>query len=165
MNLLDQDHSTLTTDQWTLLSNLIHSYDEHNGLAAAKEFAKELDSLHPKLRFKLDSKKVVEIVTTICQTTEAFLQSNQHFASLSSTDHSIVLHGAVDNVSCLGGTFLLRLSGLADHPAFQNGLEITYGLIPYQWSLKLVATLNEAADLIKLTLAIFAYSMFLLVVY
>ncbi|CAF5002734.1 unnamed protein product, partial [Rotaria sp. Silwood1] len=44
-------------DEWILLSNLIPSYDEHNALEIAQNNMKELDSSHPKLRFKIDSNK------------------------------------------------------------------------------------------------------------
>ncbi|CAF2676467.1 unnamed protein product [Rotaria sp. Silwood2] len=157
LNLLHQDHSLLTTDQWNLLSNLIHSYDEHNALTVATNFAKDFNSLHPKLRYKIDSNKIIEIATIFLQATEPFIQSNHHFASLSYHDRSIVLCGAVDNVSCLGGAFLLRQSELITNSAFCHGIEITYGTIPYNLSLNLISSLDQDVDLVKLSLSIFAF--------
>ncbi|CAF3588227.1 unnamed protein product [Rotaria sp. Silwood1] len=157
LNLLEQDQASLTTNQWTLLSNLIHSYDEHNALATAQNFMNEINSLHPKLRFKIDARKIVEFVTVLSQTIEPFIQSNQHFTSLPRHDRSIVLRGAVDNVTCLASAFIMRQSDLINNSAFRNGLEITYGTIPYQLSLKVISLVDQDVDLVKLTLSIFAF--------
>ncbi len=148
----------MRNDQWTLLSNLIHSYDEHNALRVVKDFMKELESLPPKLRFKIDSKKVVEITTVFYQATEPFILSNHDFASLPLHDRSIVLRDVVDNVSCLGGGFLLRQSELITNLAFRQGLENTYGTIPYNLTLTTISLLDQDINLVKLTLSLFAFS-------
>jgi len=157
INLLEQDQSLLNTDQWTLLSNLIHSYDEHNALPVGKAFMKELESLHPKLRFKIEPKKIVEIVTVFYQATEPFIQSNRDFASLPLHDRSVVLRGAIDNVSCLGGGFIIRESGLITNLAFRQGLENTFGTVPYKFTLTAISLLDEDINLVKLTLSLFAF--------
>jgi hypothetical protein len=147
----------LTNNQWILLSNLIHSYDEYNALPIAKDYMKELDSLHPKLRFKIDSRKVVEIITIVYQATELFIQSNHDFTSLSLNDRSIALRGAVDNVSCLSGCFLLHQSGLITNLAFRQGLEKTYGTVPYNLTLTAISLLDQDINLVKLSLSLFAF--------
>ncbi|CAF4226227.1 unnamed protein product, partial [Rotaria sordida] len=114
LNLLDQDRSLLTTDQWTLLSNLISSYDEYNALVVAKDFVQSINNLHPRPRFNVNATKVVEIVIILCQTTEPFIRSNHDFASLFHHDYSIVLRGAIENVSCLGVALIFRQSGLTE---------------------------------------------------
>ncbi|CAF1208114.1 unnamed protein product [Rotaria sordida] len=157
LNLLDQDRSLLTTDQWNLLSNLIHSYDEHNALTFAKNFVNEINSLHPKLRFKIDSAKTVEISKILCQTAEPFIQSNHHFASLPLHNRSIILRGTVYNISCLGASLTVRESGLIESSAYRHGLEITYGTIPYNLSLNMILSLDQDFDLVKLSLSIFAF--------
>ncbi|CAF2637965.1 unnamed protein product [Rotaria sp. Silwood2] len=157
LNLLERDQSLLTIDQWILLSNLIHSYDEHNALAVVKKFATNINHLHPKLRYKIDSATTIEVSTIICQSSETFVQSNHDINSLPVHDRSIVLRGAVDNISCLGGPWILRQSELIENSAFRNGLEITYGSIPYQLTLKVISSLDQNMDLIKLTLSLFAF--------
>ncbi len=157
LNLLEKDQSLLSTDQWTQISNLIHSYDEHSSLAIIKNYMNEFDRLPPKLRFKINIEKIYEIVTIVYQATETFIRSNQDFASLSSDDRSIVLHGAVDNLSCLGGGFLLRESGLITYLPFLQGLEQAYGTIPYNLTLTVISLLDQDINLVKLTLALFAF--------
>jgi hypothetical protein len=45
----------LSIDQWNLLSNLTHCYDEYNGFLLARRFIQEQNDLRPKMRFKLAS--------------------------------------------------------------------------------------------------------------
>jgi len=136
---------------------MINSYDEHSALLIAKDFIKELEGLHPKLRFKIDSKKIVELVTIFYQATEPFIQSNHDFASLPLHDRSIVLRGAIDNVSCLGGGLIMRQSGLITNLAFRQGLENTFGTVPYNLALILISQLDQDINLVKLTLSLFAF--------
>ena len=118
---------------------------------------KELDSLHPKLRFKIGPNKIVEICTPLYQVAELFVQSNQHFTLLPIHDRSIILRSALENISCLGGSFVLRQSGLITNLAFRNALEITYGTMSYNFTLDLISLLDQDINLVKLTLSIFTF--------
>lgn len=158
MNLLDKDQSILTNEQWNLLSNLIHSYDETSALPIAKNFIQELDSKPAKIRFKITVEQVMELSNLFYQRTEPFILSNQDFHSLPIDDRSIVLHGAIDSVSCLGGGFLLRQSGLIENAAFCQGLELTFGSIPFNFTKTILSLLDENDDLVKLALALLAFS-------
>ncbi|CAF1371125.1 unnamed protein product [Rotaria sordida] len=149
LNLFDQDRSLLTTDQWALLSNLIHSYDKHNALVVAKDFAQSINNLHRRQRFKVNAIKVVEIVIILCQTTELFIRSNHDFASLFHHDYSVVLRGTIENVSCLTVALIFRQSGLTEDSAFRNDMEITYDPIPYNLTLNMVSALNQDFNLVK----------------
>ncbi|CAF1412742.1 unnamed protein product [Rotaria magnacalcarata] len=157
INLLDQVRSLLTTIQWTLLSNLIHSYDEHNALAIAKDFVKDINCFYPKLRYKIDKIKTLEIVTVICQPTESFILSNHNFNSLPHHDRSILLHGIVDKISCLSVCLIVHESGLIDISAFRNGMEATYDPVPFEITVNIISSLNQDANLIKLLLSILAF--------
>jgi hypothetical protein len=118
---------------------------------------KELESLPLKLRFKIDSKKVIEMIGIFHQATKLFIQANHDFDLLPVDDRSIVLHGAIDNVSCLSGGFLLRQSGLITNLAFCQGLENTYGNIPYNLTLIIISLIDQDIILVKLTLSLFAF--------
>ncbi|CAF5054902.1 unnamed protein product [Rotaria sp. Silwood1] len=51
-NLLQSDQSTITLDQWNLLSNLVHCFDENSGYTLVESFIEEQNRLPLKLRFK-----------------------------------------------------------------------------------------------------------------
>jgi len=159
LNLVDRDLSSLNADQWIFLSNLVHLYDNNNALPVCTRHSHELDSLHPKLRFKIDSNKVMNIVDVIYQMTEPFLYSNQSLDFLPSDDRSLVVNEACDNVSCFNGCFILRESGLLSNLSFQVGLRRTFGEIPYQLTMKQAIRLGEDIILIKLAMSMVALSM------
>ncbi|CAF4244834.1 unnamed protein product [Rotaria sp. Silwood2] len=52
LGLLQNDRSTLTTNEWTLLSNFLHAFDEQNSSIRIQNSLNELCSLPPKLRLK-----------------------------------------------------------------------------------------------------------------
>ena len=157
MNLLEQDQSLFNSDQWIHISNLMHSYDEHCVLPAAQAYMKELDSLPLKLQFKIDLNKMLQLVTTFYDAVEPFIRSNHDFTSLPVHDRSIVLHGAIDNVSCLSGGFIARQSGLITNAAFRQGLEKIYGTIPFNLTLKMISLIDQDVSLVKLTFALFTF--------
>ncbi|CAF4328386.1 unnamed protein product, partial [Rotaria sordida] len=45
LNLLRSDHSTLTIDQWNLISNLSHCYDEYGGILLGEHYIREQNLL------------------------------------------------------------------------------------------------------------------------
>ena len=157
LNLLERDQSLLTNEQWSLLSNLIHSYDEHSALPVARNFMNELDRKPAKIRFKIRVEEVGELCTFFYQQSEPFIRSNEDFALLPVNDRSVVLHNAIENVSCLGSGFLLRQSGLIANSAFCQGLENTFGSIPFNFTLRAISLLDEDVNLVKLTLSLFAF--------
>ena len=117
-----------------------------------------LNNTPPKLRFKISSKEILEFSTVLYQQTEPFIRSNHHFASLPIEDRSIVLHSAADSVSCLGGGFLLRESGLITNCAFREAAENTFGRIPFSLTLTTISLLDQDTDLVKLTLSLLAFT-------
>ena len=145
------------SDQWIHISNLIHSYDEHCALPVAQTYMKELDSLPLKLQFKVDLNKTLQLIKTFYDAVEPFIRSNHDFTSLPIRDRSIVLHGGIDNVSCLSGGFIVRQSGLITNAVFRQGLEKIYGTIPFNLSLTMVSLIDQDINLVKLTLALFTF--------
>ncbi|CAF1026379.1 unnamed protein product [Rotaria sordida] len=63
LNLLQSDQSTLSTDQWNLLSNLVHCYDEHSGYSMAVCYTREQNALPSKARHKVTS-VIISFLTT-----------------------------------------------------------------------------------------------------
>ncbi|CAF4033683.1 unnamed protein product, partial [Rotaria sordida] len=49
------DQPTLNIDQWNLLSNLVHCFDENNGYGFVEHFIEDQNRLPLKLRFKYPS--------------------------------------------------------------------------------------------------------------
>ncbi|CAF3206419.1 unnamed protein product [Rotaria socialis] len=163
LNLLQSDVSTLNVDQWNLLSNLIHCYDEHSGLPYAQHFINEQNSLPLKCRFKCAA--IGEFIRQILHEGQLIYEKNGDFLSLCSQDRSTLIHTTVKHMSCFGGTFILYQAQLMDYPSFfQSGI-ILFGL-PAMVTAKFLSDLFDSdMTFIKLALSILAFSTINYVVY
>jgi len=154
LNLLQSDTSLLTTSQWTLLSNLIHGYNESNLLLIGQHLTNVSNALQ--------STKVIyqtlmeEYMATIYTTTGIYLRSNDDLCKLSSNDRSILLRSAADSVACLGFEFVSHQSHLFACETFLNVIETMYGKHPvtlHLWAMKFI---DQDFVLIKLGISLFA---------
>ncbi|CAF1092342.1 unnamed protein product [Adineta ricciae] len=125
LNLVQSDNSLLTPSQWTLLSNLYHSYNESelivNGHRLADLYIKN------KPFHMADSTCVKEFLTSIYQTAGKYLCSNGDIGKLSVDDRSLILRGAADNVACITGVFCMNHCRLYNLDSFLHMMTLKYG--------------------------------------
>ncbi|CAF1505770.1 unnamed protein product [Rotaria sordida] len=96
----------LTIDQWNLLSNLSHCYDEHSGLSIGEHFMLEQNALPLKLRFKKEQiKKLIQI-------------------SLDKYDRSVLLHSTFTHTAHLSANFIIYKTQLLNYPTYINIVEM-----------------------------------------
>ncbi len=122
MNLLRSDQSTLTVDQWNLLSNLSHCYDEHNGISIGERFMNEQSLLPLKMRFK--SAPMIEFIQKILFESQLLYTNNRDFLSLSVNDRSFLLHNTLKYVASLSSNFIIHTVGLMNYPAYYTAVEM-----------------------------------------
>ncbi|CAF1287779.1 unnamed protein product [Rotaria sordida] len=122
LNLLQSDQSTLTIDQWNLLSNLSHCYDDHSGLSIGKRFMLARNVLPLKLRWKKGS--VVELIEMSLNTCQSLYTKNQDFLSLSARDRSILLHNTFKHTGSLSSNFIIYKIHIMDCPTYLNVVEM-----------------------------------------
>lgn len=139
------------------MRNLVHSYDERHAIQVGKEFVQELDRSHPKLRYRMSSKRILEICGLIYKQTEPCIRVNRDFHDLSSHDRSVVLRSAVDNVSCFAGGFTLWNSGLILDSAVCKALENAFGTMAFKLTLLQISLLDQDLYTIKLALSLVAF--------
>jgi hypothetical protein len=118
---------------------------------------KELDRQPPKLRFKVETSRVMQLAAILCKPAEPFLYANADFRGLPEKDRALIVRGAVENVSCLGPSIACRQAGLFCNAAFCNALENIYGTEPFYRSTKMIKLLDQEVTLIKLAVSIFAF--------
>jgi len=156
LNILQSDQSTLTVDQWNLISNLSHCYDEHSGLAIAERFMREQDNLPIKLRLK--SAAMLELYQIMLQDIQSLYRTNQHFLSLPTNDRSTLLHTTMTYTSALSSNFLLCILGLFRRPTYYDILAIIThpsAVLPVK---RLANHLDFDIIIMKLFLAILSFS-------
>ena len=153
LNLLDQDNSTLDSNQWTLLSNLIHSYQDSR-----------LFSMCERIRNEIHSSKIVReaslhhLLTTFYDIAGNSLCSNADITRLPFDDRLILLYTAATNATCLGAHFIYYHSHLIYYELFWHYLEPIYGrtAVNYtKWSSRFT---DPDPILCKLSIALYTFS-------
>jgi hypothetical protein len=156
LNLLRSDQSTLSASQWTLLSNLIHCFDEHSGYSSVERLIQDQNSLPPKLRFKCSLVK--DFYTSMKTNIQLVFEKNRDFLSLSSDDRTTLLRTTVKYTTSMGGLFALRKAHLFDDPSFFKSTEIIFQSTAAAFSKRVIDHLDPDDTFVKLTLAILSFS-------
>ena len=122
LNLLQSDKSLLTTNEWTLLSNLFNCYQESKQSSIAQRL------INAQKVIQSSNDVIHEIVVQewpSCgyETTGTYLRLNDDLCKLSSNDRSIMLYNAADNLSCMSCAFVMYLCGLFQFDRFHSSPE------------------------------------------
>ncbi|CAF3623845.1 unnamed protein product [Rotaria sp. Silwood1] len=154
--ILQSDRSLLTTDQWTLLSNLFHIYNESQ-LSSIGQCLIDTSAVLQSTNISCQS-LMQEFLTCIYETTGTYLRFNDDLRKLSFDNRSITLSNVANNVSCLDCAFVVQNFHLFALEIFSNTLEVMYGkptVDIYRWTMKFI---DLDIVLIKLALSLFAFS-------
>lgn len=119
------DISTLTSDDWNLLTNLVHNYNEGNMNVICQRWVFENDNLCTNN--ELCQTVTKEFFRLLYQTSKMCLCSNDDICTLPFDDRSILLRTGADCVTCFGGPFLMYHYQLTTCPAFTTMLRNIYG--------------------------------------
>ena len=144
------------TDEWTLLSNLIHIYQETKLLATGQQLMALGNSMESTPL--IYEQRVLHFLASVYQTSGDYLHANGDLRQLSSNDRSIILRSAADNVTCVGAIFAIHQCRLFDLDIFTKSMNTTYGertVELYRWAAQFIDT---DPVLIKLALSLFAVS-------
>ncbi|CAF4086624.1 unnamed protein product [Rotaria sordida] len=156
LNLLQSDISKLTNNQWTLLSNVIHSFDEDRMKSICQRLVEE-DKYSQSIK-PLDEILTKEFFRLLFETTDICLRLNGDICALPHNDRSIVLRTGADCLLCLGGAFIMYQSQLNTCQSFIDMNAKKYGT--YGISLTLYSTkfLDPDVVLVKMGLLLLVFS-------
>ncbi|CAF1531726.1 unnamed protein product, partial [Rotaria sordida] len=139
VNLLQSDQSLLITNQWTLLTNLLHCYKESQILPFSQRLIDAHDDL--KSNYVIYKGLVEEFLVSIYKTVEQYLCFNDDLRKLSSNDRSIILRSAADNLCCMSGAFIMQHCHLYGLDAYLKVINEKFGKSPMNihfWARKFV---------------------------
>ncbi|CAF4191984.1 unnamed protein product [Rotaria sp. Silwood2] len=125
LNLLQSDKSLLTTNQWTLLTNLFYCYDESQLFQCSQRFTDAHNDLQSN--YVISPALVDDLVVAIYNTVKSYLCSNDDIRKLSFNDRSMILCSASNNMSCISGGFILSYCYLYGLDAFLNAVNKKFG--------------------------------------
>ncbi len=146
----------MSNNQWNLLSNLVHSFDEYSGYSFVERFIQDQTALPLKLRFKHSS--VNDFFTSMLSNVQLTFEKNRDFLLLSFHDRSILLRNTAEYTSSIGGMFLMRQAHLFDHPSFYNSAEIIFRPSAVACTRRVIDQLDSDNTFIKLVFVILAFS-------
>ncbi len=142
------DKFLLNQNQWNLISNLSHSYDQSNLLLIIQSQSLEM----------FNEEVLQKFISSFYETAAICLRNNEDFINLPSDDRSVLISTAIDNVVCLGGVYVSYHSQLFHNETFMTYLEMIYGtnLIEYyRWSAKFT---ESDPTVFQLAIALFMFS-------
>jgi hypothetical protein len=146
----------LTVDEWNLLSNIIHAYDEQNIVTRTHCSFKEQSSLPPKIRSKTSN--TLELIGFFYTAIQPFIERSPYFHALPRNLRQFIMQ---NNLNGTGGLNSLLAATEAD--VFDNEVHTTmcneiYGSEYVKASRRLMARLETNRNLLKLMLIILAFS-------
>ncbi|CAF1214716.1 unnamed protein product [Rotaria sp. Silwood1] len=150
------NQSLLTTNQWTLLTNLFSDYKESTIFLVGQRLIDINDILQSSN--SIYEIRVKEFLASIYETTGTYLRSNDNFYNLSSDDRPILLRSAAENVSCMAMVFAIEHFHLFSSEIFSNIIEKIYGKHSITLQLMAMKYLDPDTILMKLAISLFTFS-------
>ena len=146
----------LTTNEWTLLSNMVRSYEASGIASQAHEILQQQISLPPRLRSK--SSGIISIIRFIYSTLQPSVEQSAYFQHLPIVARQTLVHHNLEAWGRLNCIFTLREINAFAHEAFTIGCNTTYGDETVRTSAQFMARLESNGALVKAMLMIFAFS-------
>lgn len=156
MSLLNDDRSTLSLDEWNLLSNTIHAYDEQNLSIRTQHLLHQQSTFPPKIRTKVCY--ALEIIASFYTAVQPLIERTPHFHQLSSGRRRLLTQNNLSGV----GAFCTMVAA-AEAQVFDNEMHIAtcnkiYGKEYVAESHRLLKRFESNLTLLKLMLLISAFA-------
>jgi len=156
LNLLENDRSKLTREEWNLLSNIIHAYDATEIMSHTKQSFDNQSSLPPKIRWKMST--VFYLIKQIHSTFQIFIERTPQYQYLSARSCRAIVQRNSDLFSSINSIFILREINAVELAVFQETFGLIYSQDAMQNLTGLLSRLNFDGTYIKIMLMIFAFS-------
>lgn len=154
--LLQRERSLLTNDQWTLISNIIHLYDDLHPIEQIRQSIEQMAYLPAKLRLKPVG--IALIVNRFYANIQPFIQRCPDFIGLPSSVGQALIRR---NISLVGGcnTLLLcRELALSEFSFIKSASFLLYGDEVIFRSLQQVDQVDSNGNLVKILMMILFFS-------
>ncbi|CAF1290109.1 unnamed protein product [Rotaria sordida] len=156
LSLLNNDRSNLTNNEWNLLSNIIHAYDEANIIPQMKYCLVQQSSLPPKLRSKLS--EATAIFRALLSSLQPFVERSLYFHNLSNDTRQALVQNNFEIAGTLNSVFIIREINALDNMTFVASCATFYGDKVVKQSFHLTSQLESNGILVKIMILILAFS-------
>lgn len=125
VSLLQSDSSTLSSEQWTHLSNIVHCYDEYSLQSAAVRYVQEQSRLPVRIRFH--SSSLHNLFVQLMTAGQFLFKNNGDFVTFVPSDQSLIVQNAAKMVAGFSLTLIGSTSKIFVTPVCRETLDNIYG--------------------------------------
>ncbi|CAF1183509.1 unnamed protein product [Adineta ricciae] len=156
LNPLSFNQSILSREQWILLSNLIHNFDEHSGYSYIQRFVHEQNLLPVKFRYRYSA--VSEFFLSIMNNIQNVFEKNRDYLSLPHNDRLTLTRTTVKFTTSIGGMFLVGQMHLYDNSSFYRSAECVFRPESVATTKRIIDQFDFDCTFMKLALATIAFT-------
>ncbi|CAF3176260.1 unnamed protein product [Rotaria socialis] len=157
LDLLNSNRSKLSFDQWSILSNVTHVYDQISPLPKILNSLSQ-SSFPPKKRLRIDGATLADMLGLIYRSIYSFLERIPDFTMMSIHDRNLLIERNLHNVGSTSGLLILRDGDLYSNYAFCRANLNTYGSDNFEGVSKLLNRLDMDRVAVKLFVVVLAFS-------
>lgn len=156
LSLLRNDRSTLTNNEWTLLTNFLHAFDAHTPSTKIQQSLDQLSSLHPKLRSK--PSEVMKIFQDLYSSVVPMIECSSDFYFLSFDARQALIKHNLYITGIMHGFLLCRELNIYYHITIRNTLNQIYGSEFIMQCSQYSSNYDPNDNLIKILIFLMAFS-------
>lgn len=156
LSLLTIDRSTLTTDEWILLSNFLHAFDEQNIRQKIEYHLNQISVLPPKLRLRTTD--TYSIIGQFFSGIQPLIERTPDLYSLPKDARRVLTKYNLDSAGAFNGIFLCQEFDLYRNPYFSNSCDIHYGHEHMLESIRNSSQCDPNGNLNRIMLFVMAFS-------
>jgi hypothetical protein len=153
---MDADRLSLSTSDWTLLSNIVHAHDTFCVIPKMRRIVEEVSASSIETCF--DVKNALETIRSMFTTMESFVTSAPDFQILTLNGQSSLFERNLYGVVGLYSILVLRDSGMIDSAKCWEPFKIIYGCELTVNTKRMSEQLDLDSNIVKIMLIVFAFS-------
>ena len=154
--LSQNDHSLLSDNEWKLLSNIIHAYDETNIISNTTDLLQRQSTIIPKIRSK--PSVIFDIIKPFYSLIYLLIERTPYFHQSSVDTWKDLVRWNSKVFGTVNSFFIMRETHAMNYPAFQNGCLMIYDYKTMMDFSQFTLRLESNSVLVKIILYILAFS-------
>ena len=158
LDLLRDDRSSLTMEQWSFVSNVINAYNTQAPIPQVRRVLEEQSSYPMKIRLKTASNQLMGILGLMYQSVLPLLETLPQFTSLSSHDRVTLMERNVQRAGNCCGILISRDVDLYNNSIFRVGFPLIYGSRIMDDAVRIHQSIDSDGTLLKLLLPVLIFS-------
>jgi hypothetical protein len=157
-NLLCNDRSLITIDQWSLLSNVINTFDATTPTYTIRNIVVNNASLPLKMRVRMVVANVLEIVGLVYRVMGPYFEAIPDFSNLSLNDRTVLFDRNFQNANPFASTVTFRDTGVYSSDVFNMGFPFVFGSTITSQAIKTVEKTDNDGTLLELIAPVLMFS-------